>query len=492
KVIHSPFSGQGKVCFDRNSNKKCDDNEPSANIASNGTFTITGSLTDVNSVALVAELTATVTASYSTLATPSLIFETPAGQRVVSSITTIIKAKMDQDLLSLGDASDAVKTDLGLGADDDLFDSAPTVAITTLTGKITEVVSAMFDKLFTRFGITISDRTIMLVMNEIIPQLAAIADGSKTTEEVVSDTVGSRSEADINSQMDALKNGQPEIMTVKAVLDKYNNTLNLYNFSINDNMYAMNGWRINSSSFSLAEWTSLNTLKSDNTLPATITESSPVTITSDGGILFNFYIPMKLSNFVITPLKGKRLKANSAFYWQEIGPFPENAVMYRGNYNKINITLDTLAELRKKRQGNSNNYPCWSNEGLKADVVTSVNREGNTINIGSYGGSGGDRINMNPSDRTFTWIPINRYLSWGSPFITEPIPNTSGSYTITGTGNDEIYTFTSTRGDIYLYYYEENTHCIAYYQVIDELYLVVFNDVAARYIRDNWNVNITP
>lgn len=231
KVVHSAFSASDKVCYDRNNNKRCDDGEPFTLVASDGTYTILGTLADSASVPLLAELANnnTPTNLYNVpalarLETPALVFETPSGQRTIFSITTIIKSAMDNDpSLSLNDVENKMKTSLGTNAN--LFD--PSSEVLTLANKISAAIESMFNKLAADFNITISKNTILLVMNEIIPQLSSIANGSKTPDQVANDTIGSKDQNTINQETDELANSVP---VVKTAYDAFKDGLQAYNF----------------------------------------------------------------------------------------------------------------------------------------------------------------------------------------------------------------------------------------------------------------------
>lgn len=230
-VIYSAFSPSDRVCFDRNRNKRCDTEEPEAHITSGGTYIIAGTNADFASVPLIAELSNTFSGTGSLSAAgaaPSLVFETPAGERIISSLTTVIKAKMDNNpLLSVSAAHEEVRTDLNTQAD--LFSASSTAV--NLAEEITAVIKAMFEDLSMRFGITVSDKVIMLVMNEIIPQLSFIASG-KAPEQVVSDTIGGKIENDIISEMNDLENSKPVIMTA---VDVFQHGLEAYDFGYDKN-----------------------------------------------------------------------------------------------------------------------------------------------------------------------------------------------------------------------------------------------------------------
>lgn len=108
-----------------------------------------------------------------------------------------------------------VKNSLGLGSNDNLFSENPSQAVKELTDKVTAAVAAMFAKLAVDFGITISDKTIMLVMNEIIPQLGNIK--TKTPNEIANGAFDGKTEQELKDKMDELADNQPKnVLTLLA------------------------------------------------------------------------------------------------------------------------------------------------------------------------------------------------------------------------------------------------------------------------------------
>jgi hypothetical protein len=71
---------------------------------------------------------------------------------------------------------------------------------------VTAAASAMFAKLAGEFGITISNKTIMLVMNEIIPQLVNIK--TQTPDEIANNAFDGKSQQDLEDKMNELLDNQ--------------------------------------------------------------------------------------------------------------------------------------------------------------------------------------------------------------------------------------------------------------------------------------------
>lgn len=190
KVVYSS-SQSAKVCYDKNNDKKCSEGEAVVNVNSDGSYEIEGTKADFATTPLIAEIYDTQPESGKMLAriesSPAIVFETPLGQTNISSITTIIKSRMDMDpSLTPSDAEKTIKTSMELDEATDLFNPKPEVE--KLANKVADVVKAMFKKLADEFEIEIKQSTILLVMNEVVGKLSDIK--TKSTEEVVKSATG--------------------------------------------------------------------------------------------------------------------------------------------------------------------------------------------------------------------------------------------------------------------------------------------------------------
>lgn len=231
QVIHSAEIAGAKVCYDRNGNKQCDAGEPNATTAANGTFSIKGTLVDANVTPLIAELPNTMSINNSIVfvaerASSKLIFETPAGLNKISSVTTLVKAKMDDEGSSTGDAWVAVASDLGVDENLDLDSNEVKAA----GEKITAVMAAMITAIGGKTDLTLTAlQSISLIMNEINKELAAIAAGTKTAEAIAKEKITDLTSDNLKKQADTVVASKPTTLTMGDLITSENGGLQLLN-----------------------------------------------------------------------------------------------------------------------------------------------------------------------------------------------------------------------------------------------------------------------
>lgn len=145
-VVVGSYYRNAKVCLDANNNGKCDAGEVSTITNDNGEYSLSGS-----NQAVVAEIGTTAvkyepSSGVATPVTAPLVFRAPAdAPTVISSITTLVVAKMDAGL-SLAEAKSAVASEMGVPADKLMTDinkeSDPTIKA-ALQSKSAQAISTI-------------------------------------------------------------------------------------------------------------------------------------------------------------------------------------------------------------------------------------------------------------------------------------------------------------------------------------------------------------
>ena len=233
KVVYSgiqPNTDLDKVCYDKNSNKACDVGEPVAFVSDDGSYTIESSEDDAAKYSLVAELYGDKPSASSKILAkvkaggteqkPTTIFETPVGKSTISSITTVIKTKMDMGALSLAEAEQQTKKelfDIDAGtekdADTDLFSASPSNEITVAAKKVADAMNSLL-KTFEDNEVAVNISTLLFLMNTIVEQLEKI----QQNQNVV---LGKNGKDEIEKAADGAVSTKPTVQTAaEALKDK--------------------------------------------------------------------------------------------------------------------------------------------------------------------------------------------------------------------------------------------------------------------------------
>lgn len=225
KVVRSgiqPNTDLDKVCYDKNSNKACDKGEPVASVSDDGSYTIESSEDDAAKYSLVAELYGDKSSASSKILAkvkangteqkPTTIFETPVGKSTISSITTVIKTKMDMGALSLAEAEQQTKKELfnieagtEEDADTDLFSASPSDKITAAAKKVATAMESLL-KTFEDKEVAVNMKTLLFLMNTIVEQLEKI----QQNQNVV---LGKDNKQDIEKAADDADSTKPTVQT---------------------------------------------------------------------------------------------------------------------------------------------------------------------------------------------------------------------------------------------------------------------------------------
>ena len=239
KVVYSGVSHDPSdmVCYDRNGNKACDEDEPSAPVSADGSYRITDATEDdVKRVPLVAELYGSNASTGSkflakaraanetgTKRKPSVIFETPAGQKTISSITTIIKSKMDMNpALSPSDAANQTKEELKIEQNADLFSTSQSEIdkVKAAAEKVAIVMKSLLDKI-AELDAPLNKGAVILLMKDIIDQLPniAVADKDGLNEITKNTTIGRAENPDaITSEIDKVSQSKSIVQSAAEAL----------------------------------------------------------------------------------------------------------------------------------------------------------------------------------------------------------------------------------------------------------------------------------
>lgn len=397
KVVYSgvSYNSSDKVCYDRDGNKACNEGEPFATVSENGSYTITGTEDDAEKVPLIAELygeiisasesgkilaKAKVANDADEQRKSALIFETPAGKNTISSVTTIIKSKMDTEALPLDKAESQIKT--ALNTDEDLYASSGKIA--GVAKKVTIVMNSLLDVLKS-FNITISEEARILVMKDIAKQLPNIAlkEDDKLKEIKEQTTISEANGKDfiqneVNMSTIAVQTAQ------KALSGE---GLEIYNFKLNleaDKIpyFALN--KLNSTFYKeyadkSIKWGMPDTNKSDPIHSIEVRAGGAGSVTgynSDNEPIF------KMLTVETVDLNGKTLKASPVYPGKSITFLP-GAVAYRmtgDNIDRIKSFEKDLVTVKQEGcNGKMDDYLC-------TEKVTAVFDSSNPINFeASYG-----------------------------------------------------------------------------------------------------------
>ena len=311
RVVGIPAGYSVAVCYDRDGNKACDDNEkPFASVAADGSYKITGTAGDANNVPLIAELS-----PVSRSAQAFLLYETPAGQRTISVLTTLVKARMDSDPTATFDAAHSdIKAKIG----GDAFASS---GMDTMINTVNTIIQEMSDRLAS-LGYGFSRRTQLLITNIILEEVLAGNIGNNQGGDLI-DGIG-----DIEQEMTDLEESSPKVLTVQAFLA--NNNLKMYMLEYYSNRYEIWNLELSTGQAKTGDGEKVSVLRANSSLPNMYDEIVPARFVNGGGFVFNIEgQDVILYSITQTPIEA--IKANPRFANASVPGFPPNSFMYSIN-----------------------------------------------------------------------------------------------------------------------------------------------------------------
>ncbi len=159
--------------------------------------------------------------------------------------------------------------------------------------------------------------------------------------------------------------------------------------------------------------------------------------------------------------------------------FPDGAVRYEVTARRAAIP-DNISYLK------ANIDDLYKGNADMTGDMGGVTLSGNSILSGShYQGN----IDFDPATMTFRWS-----YPWAhrgdSPFNMDPVPDKSGTYTVSGQGNDIEYMFTANDGSVFYLFYSARTApdgwTLAAYDMGTYTY-TYFNDAGIEAIKNSWD-----
>ena len=488
KVIYKYNDQSAEVCADKNGDNACGDGDIRADVnQATGEYTINLTQADFLTKPLIAviydkssvngRILANETAG---VAKPVLVFNTPLEKTNISSLTTIIKSQMDQDTsLTIDEAEEKVRLSMNLDEAEDLFN--PTSEIETLANKLAEAVKGMFKKLADDFGIEIRQSTILLVMNEVVSQLSAIAK-DKTADDVVKDAMGIKDKETAEANLAEL--GQITTPAVKTVAEFFANGFQGYGLGkdAGNNPLYWSFFNINKSSVTQTANDNAHGMKlpivSDSTrqwdASVVKNEDGSATVINWGGKEgFN----AKFLKIETKALNGIRLSPNINYKEFPEVLFSEGAEMYKlpvyADEEEFKVDVETIKEA---------NTPCGNNYRCDLGDIKSVND--------SLVFDGNDYKIIMRKDKTYIVKHKSEGLSYSGnmgPYA-QSRPMRKGTYS--KTDNGDIYTFMG-EGNITVFKIFKMTNgkyrAAGYMSLHNQDTFVLFNKIAAEDITRAWN-----
>lgn len=515
-VLYSPFTSDDKVCFDRNTNKQCDEGEPNAPIT-NGDFTIKGNSIDTLSSPILAELhgSATVSAfiNAETKMGQKIVLETPAGRNFISSITTMIKAKMDMEAMDEDSATEKVKTDLGLAADVEVLAKSDNADLKTKADAVIKVLSAMITSIAGK-GIPIDGNALLLIANETAAQLTEIVTG-KTADQIVAATVGGKTKDDLTNAINNAVESKPTLETFGQALEKGDLEIFQLNYEgrgNGDGLYKISQLKMSKNNINEADITLSDAKSQDTLIPNYNFLEQKGLINSNGSFVTEMFESSYAAFNTIKafPLKGRSAYSNSKFGNKEIHGFIDGAKMYEVSAvmttaGKPDMEIDArFIECMQTKETNTNDLldECAANIPVFISSDYSVTYNGGTISHNpSFGNNNSNdlgSVTLDKNSGTFTFNPSYQYYqrSMYSAFVFAPQFTMSGKYTETGSEDFLVIKGVSLNGDVMLYIASAKSNggrpVLMIARNTRPLLSRYFNNEAMKTIRDNWDESVRP
>jgi hypothetical protein len=231
-----------RVCADLNNNSVCDSDEPTATSTAGGEYTVNDipEGVDLSQVRIIVEVIANETIDEDhpneTVEKAYTLTSPPGKPEFVSPITTIVDAVLQNDEdLSLEEAEDQIKEDLGLdddseislfddyveGADTDDEDNADEFEkLHVVAQVVTEVIADSLDTATTEDSTLTSDDAFSDTLNAVV---ANVEDNLEELVEVIDEVIAAAEEAGVDNPVDiaeeVLSSDEVEFIVEETVLD---------------------------------------------------------------------------------------------------------------------------------------------------------------------------------------------------------------------------------------------------------------------------------
>jgi hypothetical protein len=462
-IIPSDYSGYTVlVCADADNSNSCDDGETTAEVDSNGAFSITTQA----AYPLVAEFYP-ADGSLGTL--PALVYTTPKGEKTLSAFTTMVKNNIDTQPWSYNAASSAekVKSDTGISFnpfDADSYKANPTNA--SIHNKVSAVTAGILDYIYTSLGVENITAGVISALYNLIADIASdIANPSNNVDDLVSANEGSIDNSDIEEAENAIANAKNttfEDWNYGSVIS------GLYSFFED---YDTPGVLVERLDFQNPEEVSLPT----DTLPSpgSITKSELL----EGGIVIN-------RATVASPAK----ITTSERFSSKTFDLGEGAEVY---------TLISTQDFSKKVQSasvlrnivSSSEYEDLDDEGYKGSHFSIFGFD-ETFAQTTYTVYEDTIVfypDFDPQSGEFDWT----YSGYIDPFDGELPFTKHGTFIKTA---NEAFKLTAEDDSVIILFKSpiDSSWFLAFYPVFGPTTTVFFNDVAAQAIIDQWTTNLTP
>lgn len=174
-VVADGYLVGAKVCLDKNGNKKCDADEPTAITTAGGAYTLSVSSGDQNSYPVLVEVSAGNTDEQRGAVANSYILTPPAGfYQFISPLTTMVQNQMENTGLTPAVAEASLRNQLGVSGS--LFDdfkpgSATATAEQKLVSGIAKVVADTIAKNKKDIQQAVPTATMQAVVNLVVQQV---------------------------------------------------------------------------------------------------------------------------------------------------------------------------------------------------------------------------------------------------------------------------------------------------------------------------------
>jgi hypothetical protein len=458
------------VCSDEDRSNSCKDTETYVKANTDGSFTITAGA----DIPLVAEFYATdplpspSSVSVSSLGDdsnkPILVYTTPAGKRTVSAFTTMVKNRADLNPnIPVEVTTEEVKIASGIS---DPFDP---LSYTGNAGAVHDVVSELVEGVLEYITGTLGQMVdaspaIVAALYDVIFQLVESIADDPDTANANKDALISDVESDIEQAIEDTETALDEAAT-SGNWD-ISEELTLYNVVLYGSIYFM---QVFSTGNIWVDWEpseeSVAILRYEGRLP----EPQPQKLEDAVTLPLSFFA-QRISATVTSPNK----LFTSEKFNQQISLSPGAKI-----YTLI-LPLEPDEEFDiEELRGDTSSDMCYHERAMNAGFNLSVI-------LSPY-----DKITLEANNK-FRWINTGYHSC--EPFA-ESLPfDKSGTYTQSGSGQNELYIFTATDGSKAVLYHKNNNPSQWYLGINPKVYFkeVFFNNIAAENVRDQLNTSIIP
>jgi hypothetical protein len=238
-VVADGYLLGAKVCLDKNNNKKCDSDEPSAITTAGGHYTLASvSSADIAAYPILVEVTPSATDEQRGAVTAGYVLTAPAGKTdFISPLTTLIQNQVETTGVSADDAERTVRNSLGLSSSTSLFadfkpGDASASADQKLAASVAKVVATTIatNKAAIETAVggsnTTVDAVVKLIIQQVLQQLPTLLQQVQTNlvsgtlpESAVSSVIRSSSLVVSTSDTTALRNNLEAAGTTATISD---------------------------------------------------------------------------------------------------------------------------------------------------------------------------------------------------------------------------------------------------------------------------------